>query len=476
MQFTGIINNTKTYEKKQRLLRTLTLLIFLISGIPKLSVKLGFPLYAIDIILFYLILKTKKSILPIYSHNGRFIIKVIGIYLCFIILGECRGIITYGFISQHIYLICRFFLVVSISKLIPKLITQLEDLKLVMKGLYIGLLLSSLLSILYSIPFTRGIVNFFLSIPFLEPAAEQLVDGDEFYDNVYDGAYRGRTLIGSSTFSSGVIAALYPMLFMGSQFFSGEKLWRNIHRVSIMIIPLGILATYGRTAWLSVVLIILSTLFWGEKKFKAKILGIIMMLLLIFFGGLLNTQSISSNLPLVNRIVSKTEVTLDKPLEGSSEQERFLAYVQPFDHVLVYPSFLIAGSGITQRRWGGNKYAEAVAANHAIPGMAYYAYGVGGALCQIILMFSSFNLIYKRLHQTKRWKIPMVGIWQALLTAWFGLLPWWAFGHGIVSAPRGAAVFFLFLGILLACENIYQIQFQEKKENLLNQVKENKFN
>ena len=422
----------------------LSLLAFLLSGMPKVRWVFGAPIYLIDLIILYLIFLTVIIKRPRFVGRAKTLVGVIGAYFFFVLLGELRGAVVYNQLFNSIYMLFRFSLALMLPFIVPKIVRTPNDLTAVIKGLCVGLLLSAILAIFYSLPFTRSIASFIFSIKLINPVEQNAAVLE------VSSALRGQTLIGTSTFSSGLMAMLWPLLYMGGTLFWQSGRWRLWCKIALFLLPLGILATYGRSAWLSVVLVLSSMMLWGSGKARLKTLfWVIAFLLLIVQVGM------ESDLMMVNRIVKKTQKTFDAPMESDSERERFLAYVQPFQHVVKYPSFLMAGTGAANRKFGGDAYEEAETASHAVPGMAYYAYGVGGALCQILLMISAFRLCYRRLIRARRNVPSMVWMWRALLAALFGVLPWWLFGHGIVTQPRGAMAFFLLMGIILACERIY---------------------
>jgi hypothetical protein len=125
---------------------------------------------------------------------------------------------------------------------------------------------------------------------------------------------------------------------------------------------------------------------WSPGKGRVKIAFWFTVITLMFLQ-----VGLESNLFMVDRIIKKTGVALTAPLEGESERERFLAYVEPFQHVVDNPAFMMAGTGAANRKWGGNLYGEALSASHAVFAISYYAYGVGGSICQILMMVTSFR-------------------------------------------------------------------------------------
>lgn len=449
------IASSKPTATRQRFVVTvLATLAFLLSGMPKLHVSIGAPLYAVDIIILYLLFRSRNRFHFKFRGYPQLIARLLLCYLLFVILGELNGGFVYNRPFESTYILFRSCLAVSIAYIIPGQIRTLSELRTILQGVMAGLVLSSAIAVLYSVPSTRDITETLFSIKMLAPNSDAIVDqSNAYYDQVFAGSYRGLTLLGASTFSSGIMATLWPMLFIGfaTSFFKG--VWKHLHRLAMFLVPLGILATYGRSAWLSVVLVAISILLWGSQRGRLKL--ILSFLLVGLLISQVSIAPITSKLPLVNRVISKTQLTVESGAATESEAERFLAYVEPFSHVIRHPSFLFMGTGAAQRRWSGNAFEEADTASHAIPGMAYYAYGVGGAVCQIGLFSLAFLTIYRRLRQAQRYLPGTTWMWRSLLACWFGLLPWWCFGHGIVTAPRGAMVFFFFIGIVLACDQIF---------------------
>ena len=421
----------------------LGVIAFLLSGMPKLRVVIGMPLYAVDFLILYLLIISQGKEKLKYKSAAQIIVNIVGLYLVFVMLGELRGGFVYGKLFDAFYMLFRFMMAGALFYQVPIWIKSPNDLKVVLKGLCLGLLFSAIMAILFSLPFTRPlVVRSVFSITFLNPV-------DMLSVLEYGGVSRGSTLIGTSTFSSGVMATLWPLLLMGGALLGARGVWRKLNLAALFIVPVGILVTYGRSAWASVILVVCVTILWGSRQSRTAIL-----LWLIIVGSVVAKVGIEYDLFMIERVVKSTEIVVDNPLERDNERERFMAYVEPFRHVSQYPSFFLFGTGVANRKYGGNIFGEADSASHAVPGIAYYAYGVGGSICQIMLMLFGVRLVSKRLVNAKRCVPQSLWMWHALLAAGFGLLPWWLFGHGIITQPRGSMVFFLSFGILMACERM----------------------
>jgi hypothetical protein len=434
----------------------LGVIAFLLSGMPKVRIVIGAPIYFVDIAVLAVVMLSMGGRRVRSSRLASSLLGIITAYFVFMVMGEMRGMLVYGSVFDSVYLIFRFSMALSLPFVIPKIVRSFSELRVVIKGLCAGLSLSAMLAILYSLPVTRGLARAVFSIKFICPVTENEAILKAL------GVLRGQTLIGTSTFSSGVMATLWPLLYMGQTMFRRAASWRYWVWAALALLPIGIMATYGRSAWLSVLLVFASIMLWGGRGRMKAVFVVLVVVVVIVQAGL------KSDATRVDIIINKTERTLNTPLEDDNERHRFLAYVDPFKHIVKYPSFLIAGTGVARGKHGGSHYDESKYASHAVPGMAYYCYGVGGAICQIMMMIASLRLCYRRLQYAGRRMPNMVWMWRALLASWFGLLPWWLFGHGIVTQPRGAMVFFMYLGIILACDNIFACEVRKRAESSVN--------
>ena len=98
--------------------------------------------------------------------------------------------------------------------------------------------------------------------------------------------------MGTSTFASGAMATLWPLIYMGSHLFRSGTTWKKLCRSTLFILPIGILATYGRSAWLSVLLVVFSMLLWGSKGAQKK--GLVILLLACLLVGQIGFTSIEA--------------------------------------------------------------------------------------------------------------------------------------------------------------------------------------
>ena len=155
--------------------------------------------------------------------------------------------------------------------------------------------------------------------------------------------------------------------------------------------------TYGRVAWLTVIVIggLISVFGFAGGRRTILIVGLGCALAVSHFG-------LHSNMFMIDRIIKRTDMAMNVPLEGASERERFLSYTEPLEHLMDNPIWLMAGAGRTGERMSrrGNLvsqlYDEAGLATHSAFAMAYYCFGLPAAICQVLLMISAFRYILRR--------------------------------------------------------------------------------
>jgi hypothetical protein len=433
--------------------KLLGLFIFVLLVAPRTRVPgIGIPLYLVDLLLVFLFFIAVQRPKISLRLSGP-IPQLAGIYTIFVCLGETRGIIEYGAFAESAYMMGIFCLAISLVYIVPKMIRTPDNLVVVFKGILLGLLVTSVIVVLYSLGATRPLVaGTIFSWDFLNPGGARYL---HFMENMGgEGATRGTSLIGAATLTAGFLGTMWPVAFLAAQWSGLGIRWQKVAVLVSVISPLGLLATYGRTAWLIVIVIgIMAGIFgFGGGRRKVFILVSLCLLIAYVYGE-------QSDLFMMNRLKARTQATINAPLEDPAERERFASYFEPFEHLSENPAWLIAGAGRTGGKLIGRGqldtqlFDEGALATHSAFAMAYYAFGLPGAICQVLLMLSALRLILKQLKAYGKDRQQQL-IWQVLLMTWSGLLFWWLTGHAAVGEPRGVMLLFFWFGLLLACSRL----------------------
>ena len=433
----------------------LGILIFVLLAVPKLRlVEGGIPLYFVDGLIFLLFVYSLRQP-PVPRYVTPPIPKFVTAYLFFVCLGELRGMVAYMSFTDSIYMLTRFCLAISLFFIVPRIIINYEAIGDVLKGVLAGLLVSSVIVIMYSWGTTRSLVmSTVFSWNCVNPGSERMALLVLMHAGVSE-ATRGRSLVGAATMTTGFLGSVWPLAFLAYRWPGLTKTWRQLGLLVSIITPIAILMTYGRTAWLIVALIgsMISLFGFAGGRRNVMIFAVICLVVVQQYG-------LYSEKFMVGRVVQKTQTAIHNPLTGESESERFLSYVQPFEHLLKNPSWWLVGAGRTGEKMvnrGNLKaqlYDEAGLATHSAFAMAYYSYGLPAALIQVLLMISAYRIILIRLRYWGQREGMQKMIWQTLLMSWVGLTLWWLSGHAPVGEPRGVMLFFFLFGLLFALDSL----------------------
>jgi len=439
------LSNPYTVAGSPAAARTLLCItVFLLTGIPRASIKVGpIPFYLIDLFIaltLYYAFRTRASGLP----RGPFTTYILAITL-FAVLGECGAAIYSGDIVRPIYALTRTLLAISLAFSVPRIIRTPEDMSAVIRAASIGIGLTAFLMVLSSLALTRPFVaNYVFSISWLEPASgsalRQLLP--------VDTSIRGRSLVGVSILSGAFINAFWPLIALSLRLPSTRGLWRNIALACSVVAPFGIIMSYSRGAILGLILVVCGLFFFGSERSRSSVLAGAFLTLLVF-----NAVGWDSDVFYFERVVERTTAAFNEPYKDEREWERIYAYSQPFEHALDNPTFLLVGEGTSINKTGIAAQQRGQA-THAVFAMAYYSYGMVAALTYVLLVIVVFLRLFR---ETSRARPPgMVSplYYQALFAGFLGISTWFLFGHAAISTPRGAMLLFVFLGLITAMRNV----------------------
>lgn len=420
----------------------MAMFVFVLTAVPKINIRVGpVPFYLIDLLIVLVVFYASKR--PGFGANKRPFQWIVITLFIFAMIGEFVGFIYTGSIFEHAYMSARLTLAFLVFYAAGQLVRTPDDLELVIKAATLGVIVTALMMILTSLPQTRDIIaRIVLNNTFLDPAGKQVAAS---YLRADDSGVRGRTLVGVSILGASFINMTWPLAALLYSWPGPIGRWRTIAMVACFLAPMGVLMSYSRGPILGTILIILFTAFFGLKGIKKGIMlpvgfGIILVLIV----------GVNSELFFFDRLTNRTAAVLDNPLADERESERLLAYVEPFEHLIENPAFLVSGQGVGIFKVRGVVPEVADKASHALFAISYYSNGMIAAILYMFLLFSAF---YYALQHVRSRRLSTddgtgLGLSHAYLAMTLGLAPWALFGHAMVSQPRGAMMFFFVLGLL----------------------------
>lgn len=400
-----------------------------------------------DPILFITFIFSYK--LPAAKSNFNWMILALTV---FIIISEIFGLFQPNVSIEPIYSLIRTLLAVSIFFSARKLIVDYYDLRIVLLVVLVASCITGLLLIFTSIPATRGFLeNNLFKFSFLEPATQGLLNK---WDGSVDKAIRGRSLVGVSIMSGYFIGFCWPLvLFLrnfSTSFLNVFKL-NNAIVFGVLLLIVSVIMSYSRGPLLGLAISVLYLIYANKNNFRLIVLGFGVVLFSAFYF-----IGFESEIFFFSRIVNSSEVAVSGSSEfGRSETERLNAYVEPFEKLIDHPELFLLGTG-----FGGDVYSDLGnenLADHAVFAKAIYGYGLIASLLYFVIL--GYALLYT--YNLTREKNNPLGykLSKTLLLSILGIIPWFLFGHAIVSQVRGATLFYFLIALVSIQETITKNQF-----------------
>jgi hypothetical protein len=437
------------------------LFVFFFFAAPKTFIRIGpIPLYILDFFI-YMVWYHSRS-LPNPKRSLGLGVFVTSILVIAVVSELFFAIRTFDFVNP-IYLAIRTILAVSLFYSVPKILVSDFEWRKMLVPMFWGTGITAIFLILSSIPFTRFLVNPIFAISIFDPASEEII---RLFDKT-ETAARGRSLVGVSIISGAFINASWPLI-LGLNL-PGFRLGKRVKQLLpyfIILIPFGVFMTYSRGAILGSILVIFIVQLYNSGRYRNQIIAA-----LVVGGIIVNFVGVDSKVFYTERIENRTNAALSANLESTDdrESERILSYVEPFQHVIENPEYLLIGEGTSALkggRWnplglflgGGGSRAD-----HSVFGKSYYAYGLLAAFLYVGLFLSAIFKTYQNC--SKRNNPNSYQKSRLILAALAGISTWFMFDHGIISAPRGAAMLFFIMGIAESQRNLYKTTIQQPKKH-----------
>ena len=443
----------------------LSVFVILLTGFQLTRIKLGpLPIYFAELFALFLLIKSFSNSKNIKTPGSRQISVFYILFFIFIFIGEIHGAMAYGFFLPAIFQIYRYGLGVFLVFSLPRQIQTDKEFNILLKAVVIGVIITASLSIFSSLPVTRPLARICFSNPFVDSSKAR---GLEKYNEARgDQGIRGTSLIGPAPFTGAYLCILWPLGILAHQRLKNNIKWRICSLAACIIAPIGALMTYSRSSYLGAALILgVVALFGKSGSRRLPILFVILAIVILSIFGL------DSKYLYFERIQNRTMATLNDPLASADVSERFLSYSEAIKYFYSHPVYLFCGAGSAGDKMadrgevGELIYDQGALPTHSAFAWSVYGFGLGGGLCQVALMLSSLILILKNILFSKKKTRDEQSTWPLLFALWLGgLLPWWLFGHGVVSTARGAMFMAFIFSIFLICEQLgYQNIANSKK-------------
>jgi hypothetical protein len=420
------------------------LFALMLMSVPRMSVKFGSaPLYFIDLVILGMFICAAR--IESTTRGLSLPTRLILVIFVFAILSELKTFVLSDASPESAYTIIRTVLAFSVFYSVSRLVRSAEDFRPLLQVVSAALIFNSLLLVLTSLPMTRPLTSVLFTSSILEPAAART----DLIDRVIeagDTAVRGRTLVGVSILAATFSNVAWPFAALLSVWPQCSLLWRIVAMVACLLAPFGVLMSYSRGPIIGSILIVAAVVVFRLAYIRRGILAPVLLATMVVVS-----IGISSDLFFFSRLINRTNVILAGDYHDERESERLYAYIGPFEHVLENPTYLFLGDGINPDRAGVEPVSRE-AATHALFASAYYAYGLMGALLFMSLVGAAILEAARGMRE--RHSVAGNSLSQALFASLVAMLPWFAFGHAMITSPSGSMLMFFVLGLLAALDRL----------------------
>jgi len=429
--------STKNLEFNKVLLNITLVVMF---TFPKLNLNFaGIPLYIIDflLILNWLVVDRKNQ-----KSLDKIIFTIFFSSIFFICISELFAFLTLNYSIEPFYSLIRTLLTYSLLILLFRRIQSEQEFYRAFIWVVRFSLVTVLLVVLSSIPQTRDFItkNVF-ELSFLDPAKGFL---DKWDKADIDEVLRGRSLIGVSIITGYYLVFVYVLNMIVTKI-NRNSLSRITQKIFQYIIIIGVLFTNSRGPILTLILVILVDFLYlnSFRKISSIVISSVIIIGITFVFDL-------SDLELYfNRVIDGSEKLIDgNEGFGESENERLLAYIEPFEVIGRNLFLIFFGLGISERNiidFQGRNLSD-----HAVFASAIYSYGLIFALLFISLLG---YLIFKMINSSSVYRPNQVQFFVVIFI-------WQLLGHAIISETRG-------MNILMITIFIISADFFKTKSNIL---------
>ena len=281
----------------------------------------------------------------------------------------------------------------------------------------------------------------FFELSFLDPAKGFL---DKWDKADIDEVLRGRSLIGVSIITGYYLVFVYVLNMIVTKI-NRNSLSKITQKIFQYIIIIGVLFTNSRGPILTLILVILVDFLYlnSFRKISSIVISSVIIIGITFVFDL-------SDLELYfNRVIDGSEKLIDgNEGFGESENERLLAYIEPFEVIGRNLFLIFFGLGISERNiidFQGRNLSD-----HAVFASAIYSYGLVFAMLFISLLG---YLIFKIINSSSIYRPNQVQFFVVIFI-------WQLLGHAIISETRG-------MNILMITIFIISADFFKTKSNIL---------
>jgi hypothetical protein len=442
----------RPYQESRVIL--LAYLLFLLAFYPTARIEIGnMPLYFVDIL-------TGLLLLPIILRNEVFSARsmyarrlymfVTLLWLPSTIFSFLHEVLLTSIWLETTYMLTRVLLSLSIFFLIPVIVQNERELRLLLMTIASGAAATATLAVINAaLPVDHPVLEFINS---LTPSDLQLFQRRYLEGS---GVVRARALIGGPNHLGSLLILSWSIIYA---MFNSGHFRRTLLGPILFIVFLGIIVTYTRSVYLGFALIITWFLLKSARNRGRIILNIIIALLL----GLVVVSS--TNLFNFDFIIGRFMSISEQGTADDGNAARVDAYTQVPGYLVNNPQWLFVGRGFATYDLAlrGLLERDVVRADfvstetHSTIVATFYQRGLLSTVIFIAVWLSAYYLMNRYIRPDNPYRWLAIGVQSALI----GMIPGWLFDHFYVNTIHMQTFMYLIFGLAAVTAYLSEVEQQ----------------
>lgn len=444
---------------------------FIACAIPLSRIFLGpIPIYFIDVLACLVLASGYRHMTATYRQHKKISFSIVLLVLALIptYLDELARV---GLLEPT-YLLARTLLhIITVWALVGFLI-QPKFFKELLFGITLGVLFTASVATLNSLPITGEIIrSTIFKVDILFPQRDSFASKVREYERSVSSAYnpnaatRGDTLVGKSNPTATYLAAMFPFILGALTRIKQSNFTRLLYFSAVPILFGGILFTYSRAAYLSIIFITISYLFLERKIFQRNLLPMIVLGTIAI--GVIGFQS---DLFKFTFVVEKFDISNEE--YEITNQARILAYIRPWQLLANEPTYFIRGAGRSDKKVLDDSKEEEVsilrledAEMHSVFSSAIFYRGFLSMLAIFYLYFLLTKTSWNMVQYGRKRKNPFTWFPTASLISLLAIFPAWMTDHYFITKISAHMFLFMLISLIMASQYYFKSSISQQRIN-----------
>lgn len=428
------------------------------------------PLYFIDILAALVLLLGRRQFGDMFRRHRKISVVVL-LFMLSLLPTTFSEYFRMGFMEPT-YLLGRAWLHVIAIWSLAGLLRNPAHLKGFLIGVSAGCLVTATVGILNSLPITGPWTRaHILTIDMLYPRgvvrgldaglrggkgldADLLMMLDEGLPD------KGDSLVGKANITGLTLIMMLPFIVGMPANMHLKPLLRTVLNIGIVIVFVGLLATYSRLTYLALAATCLGYFLYDRGEFARRVLPVMSILV----AGIL-LVGIQSSFLKFEFLIDKFDLTNER-YEGTN-MARVYSYTRPMQLVFNDPSYIFRGAGrahlkLREKQRNADILELKQGEMHSTFAASIFWRGFISMFLLFYLCYLLVTQTYSAMKYAKEKRLPNEWLITASFISFMGMAAPWLLDHHFVSRLSGHMYLFMYFALIIAC--IDSIKFVARED------------